>query len=196
MRKTKLFTILVLMAMIVLSFASVVSAATTEMTVTASKTVVKTGDEVTVTIHSSQATEGANFVIEYNHSFLEYKSSNAMARNLEEGRFEFVNADGMNDFTVTFKVIGKEGSDTVKVTPVQITNGTNDNFEVTKKSDSVKIEIKKDTTTTPTTPTTPSKPSTPKPDKMPQTGFNVAPVIGIVALVAVVASVIAVKKRK
>ena len=193
------------------------------MTVSVDNKEVKTGDKVTVTIHSTQKTEGANFIVEWNHSFLKYESSTATARNLDEGRFEFVNADGLNDFQIVFTVVGTKGNDTIKVTPVQITNGTNDNFDVVKKSDSVKVEIKEEpkpdvdtntvtpsNTTTPptntTAPTNTTKPTnttttttttntTTPPSKMPQTGYNITPLLAIGAIV-VVAAIIVIRKRK
>ncbi len=217
MKKTKLVTILLLVAMIVVSFASIVNAAetpTTTMSVTANgkdKLEVKTGDEIEFVISITEPVAGANFLVEWDHNFLEYKSAvGALAKNPDEGRFEWVDTDGLTEFTIKFTVKATEGSDTIKVTPVKLTDG--DTYEVVQKSNSVTLEIKKEeTNTTPentteeptnTTPentteeptnTTPTN-TTKEPDKMPQTGFNVAPVIGVAALVIV--ATVAIRRRK
>lgn len=222
MKKTKLVTILLLVAMIVVSFASIVNAADapkTTMSVKANGTtgtvVVEKGDTVSFEIDFSDKVAGANFLVEWNHDFLEVVDTSALAANLEEGRFEFSNGLGLKKCTIEFEV--KEtatGSDTIKVTPVKVTDG--DTYEVIQESNSVKVELKKEeTNTTPEQNTTEPENTvkepentvtepentvkeptntTKEPDKMPQTGFNVAPVIGVAALVIV--ATVAIRRRK
>lgn len=211
MKKTKLVTILLLVAMIIASFASIVNAADapkTTMSVTANGTkgtvVVEKGDTVNFEIDITNPVAGANFLVEWNHNFLEFVSSSAMSENPEEGRFEFVKASGLKKFEIEFKVKDTAtGSDTIKVTPVKLTDG--DTYEVVQESNTVTVELKKETTNTtpetntteePTNTTPAPKPTntTKEPDKMPQTGFNVAPIIGVAALVIV--ATVAIRRRK
>lgn len=219
MKKTKIFGILLLVVMIIFSITNVANATNTEISVSsdAEEGIVETGDEVTIKIHSTQKTEGGNFILDWNRSFLKYKSSSAMAKNLEEGRFEFVDTEGVNDFEIKFEVIATEGKDTVKVTPVQVTLGTDDNYEVITNSNTVELKVKEkviepENTVEPENVVEPENSTRPEnvveaenkvkpenkveaPKKHLQTGYNAGALIVIVAVIAIIARII-IKKNK
>lgn len=195
MKKSIIMTIIMVM---IISLASLVNAANATATVSmAGSKVVKTDDEITVTmtVNSKETVVGADFTVKYDPAFLKYVKSSAVAANgTEAGKIvvEHFATEGIKTITFTFKVIGKEGSSKITATPTTFTSGSTEEDEI--KVDSIEgpfvVSIAKKAETQTTAPT---KPATQ--DETPKTGsVNVAPIVAVAALVSIVISAVVAKR--
>ena len=214
MKKSIIMTIIVAMVLSLVSFASIVNAVdnTAKVSLSVDKTSVKKGDTVTVTIHSDKVVQGARLTVKYDQKLLQFVSASPSTPGTENTTadgttIEFVNANGMNDLTISFKVIGTKGSTAISATPIEFNKDDNTPAYDVKTISGVKtVKIEEKTTTTkpstnststkPSTNSTSTKPSTNSssstskaPTKYPNTGYSVvalgASVVAIIALGAI-----------
>ena len=208
MKKTIVMTIV--FVMVLLSFANIVSAKTTDVTISGGKKVT-TGEAVTVTVTTGEKVEGAHFIVKYDKNFLEFDSEKCSALGANDDgngtvELEFVGT-AKSTFEVPFKVVGKEGSGKVTAEPTMFTTGdkAEDQLEVSAISGTATFEIEenkiepsnntvvpKNDVKDPVSNNTVSAPAPTSnetaPAKYPKTGFNFAPiaisglVLGFVAL--------------
>ena len=197
MKKTIVMTIV--FVMVLLSFANIVSAKTTDVTLSGGKKVT-TGDKVKVTVTTGEKVEGAHFIVKYDKNFLKFDEDSCTAQGKNDdgnGTVELEYVVTANSFEVPFTVVGTEGSGSVTAEPTLFTKGdkAEDQLEVTAISGKATFEIEKPAITdnTDNTPApeveSPAKNETVKaPTNYPKTGFDFAPiaisglVLGFVAL--------------